>query len=440
LWNFRPPSAVFSSAKGDGLNNSIRLSLVALILAVGSAAVAQQPPSFTEQLNKNRYDLKVQDGRLSGAGAPVLESAMKDAQFVMVGEDHGIAEIPAIYGGLCDIAGPLGFHTMAIETGPLVAENLQQWVRQPHGQADLSAFKQEYPASIAFYDWSEEFDLLAHCAGKATGGQFRLWGLDQELMGSSGYILTKILEQRPGPEATQAVKDLLQKNQEAQVTAMKSGNPGELFMLKASDEDLNRVSSLLKKQGNAPAQSLFAGLIESREIYQKNMTGAYLDSNRQRALLMKHNFLADYQQAAKAETGAPKVLFKFGGFHMFKGFNLLHNNDMGNFVMELADGTGTKSLHILIIGVKGSQLHFAGVGKPAQPSPLNLAEDKDSDFLFLKPMFDNMVADSDTVFDLRGLRKDFKSLGPVSTDMERMIYGYDFLVLVPSPTPSKEIQ
>ena len=69
---------------------------------------------------------------------------------------------------------------------------------------------------------------------------------------------------------------------------------------------------------------------------------------------------------------------------------LVDDNPMGNFVMELADGAGTKSLHILIIGVKGSQLHFAGVGKPAQPSPLNLAEDKDSDFLFLKPMFDNM--------------------------------------------------
>jgi hypothetical protein len=422
------------------LNYSIRLSLGALSLTFALAAAAQQPATFTDQLNKNRYDLKLQDGRLSGTGAPVLESAIKDAQFVMVGEDHGIAEIPAIYGGLCDIAGPLGFHTMAIETGPLVAAKLQQWAGQPNGQSELSAFKKTYPASIAFYDWSEEFDLLAHCAGKATGGQFRLWGLDQELMGSSGYILTNILEQHPGPDATQAVKQLLQKNQEAQATAMQSGNPGELLMLKASDEDLNRVSALLKKQSNATAQALFASLLESRDIYQKNMSGNYPDSNRQRAMLMKHNFLADYDQAAKSDARPPKILFKFGGFHMFKGFNLLHNNDMGNFVMEMADGAGTKSVHILIIGVKGAQLHFAGVGKPAQPSPLNLAEDKDSDFLFLKPMFENMVPDGNTLFDLRGMREDFKSLGPVSTDMERMIYGYDFLVLVPNPTPSKEIQ
>jgi len=421
------------------LNNSTRLALGALTLVLAVASFAQQQ-SFTEQLNKNRYDLKVQDGKLSGTGVPVLEAALKDVQFVMVGEDHGIAEIPAFYQGVCDITGPLGFHTMAIETGPLVAAKLQQWVRQPNGQAELSKFKREYPASIAFYDWSEEFDLLDHCAGKAAGGQFRLWGLDQELMGSSGYILSKILEQHPGPEAIQAVKHLMQRNQEMQTAAMKSGNPGELFMMKASEDDLNRVSALLKKQGNATAQSLFAALVESREIYQKNMTGNYVDSNRQRALLMKHTFLNDYQQASKADARAPKVLFKFGGFHMFKGFNPLHNNDMGNFVLEMADGAGEKSLHILILGVKGSQLHFAGVGKPAQPSPLNLAEDKDSDFLYLKPMFENMATDGDTLFDLRGLRKEFKSLGPVSTEMERMIYGYDLLVLVSSPTPSKEIQ
>ena len=54
--------------------------------------------------------------------------------------------------------------------------------------------------------------------------------------------------------------------------------------------------------------------------------------------------------------------------------------------------------------------------------------------------FSGVDAEGNTLSDLRGLRKDFKSLGPVSTEMERMIYGYDLLVLVPSPTPSKEIQ
>lgn len=413
--------------------------LGALVLALASALPAQTP-SFAEQLNKQRYELSVQDGHLAGSGVPVLESALKDAQFVMVGEDHGIAQIPGVYAGLCDILGPQDFHTMAIETGPLVAGKLEQWVREPNGKAELAAFAARYPASIAFYDWSEEFDLLAHCASKATGGQFRLWGLDQELMGSTGLILDRILEQHPGPEATQEVKALLQKNAEAQAKAMKSGNPGELFMLSASEDDLSRLGALLKGEGNPAAQALFAALVESRQIYQKNMTGNYPDSNRQRALLMKHTFLSDYQQASKSDLRPQKVLFKFGAWHMWKGFNPLRNNDMGNFIMEMSDGLGVQSVHIAILGVKGSQLRFAGVGRPAQPGPLNLAEDKDSDFLYLKPMFDNLLGQGYTMFDLRGLRKNYASLGTVDREMERMIYGYDFLILIPTPTPSKPIQ
>ena len=410
-----------------------------LVLTLASSLLAQTP-NFAEQLNKQRYELDVQDGHLAGSGIPVLESALKDAQFVMVGEDHGIAEIPTVYAGLCDILGPQDFHTMAIETGPLVARELEQWVRQPNGKAELAAFETRYPASIAFYDWSEEFDMLAHCASKAAGGQFHLWGLDQELMGSTGFILDRILAQHPGPEATQEVKALLQKNGDAQAKAMKSGNPGELFMLSASDDDLNRLGAALKREGSPAAQALFAALVESRQIYQKNMSGNYSDSNRQRALLMKHTFLSDYQQAGKLDPRPQKVLFKFGAWHMWKGFNPLRNNDMGNFVMEMSDGMGAQSVHIAILGVKGSQLRFAGVGRPAQPAPLNLAEDKDSDFVYLKPMFDNLLGRGYTMFDLRGLRKNYASLGTVDREMERMIYGYDFLILIPTPTPSKPIQ
>ena len=78
----------------------------------------------------------------------------------------------------------------------------------------------------------------------------------------------------------------------------------------------------------------------------------------------------------------------------------------------------------------------AGIGRPAAPAPLNLAEDKDSDFLYLKPMFDNVLADGFTVFDLRSFRPDFRSIGPVDRELERLIFGYDFLVLIPHPAAS----
>lgn len=404
-----------------------------------SSAFAQEN-KFTERLLQNRYQIAVQDGHLSGSGLPVLEHAVSGAQFVLIGEDHGIAQIPQFAGAVCDLVGPQGFHTMAVETGPLAAAELQPWITRDDGQTQLIEFEKKYSESIAFYNFREEYGLLSRCAHSAKGGEFHLWGLDQELMGSSGFILTRILETHPGKEAANQAQRLLQKNDEAHAAAVKSGSPGDIFMMTASDDELNTLRDLLHQQGNATSQSLINALIESREIYQKNMSGAGSESNRQRALLMKTNFVNDYNQAARLEGKPPKVLFKFGAWHMYKGINPLRNNDMGNFITELADGQQATSVHILIMGVKGSQLRFAGIGHPYQPGDFNLAEDKDSDFLFLKPMFDHLQADGWTMFDLRGLRKGFSSLEPVDKELERLIFGYDLLVLIPQATPSKQIQ
>ena len=416
-------------------------SIVLLFLAIAVSWVALadgQESTFNERVLKNRYALTLSGSNLDGSALSVLRPAVQNAQFVLVGEDHGIAQIPAIVGALCDQLVPAGFHTMALEVGPLAARNLEAWIREPGGRGQLAAFERHYPANIAFYNWSEEFDLLSRCAAKATG-PFHVWGLDQELMGSSGWILTKILEQKPGPGAARETSHLLQKNDEAYAAASKSGNPGELMMMSASDDELNGLRAALLHEGNPASQALFDSLLESREIYKKNMDGQIAESNRQRALLMKHNFVANYERASSNGAPASKVLLKFGAWHMFKGVNPLQNNDLGNYVTELADGQGTSSVRILILGVKGDQLRFAGIGRPPAPAPLNLAEDKDSDFLYLKPMFDNMLADGFTVFDLRGFRSGFQSLSPVDREMERLIFGYDFLVLIPHPAASHPI-
>ncbi|MBS1852264.1 MAG: hypothetical protein JST79_15260 [Acidobacteria bacterium] len=412
---------------------------VACVVCLVLAPAFAQSDAFLARLQENRYDLAVHDGEWSGSAAPVLREAMARAQYILLGEDHGLAEIPAFATAVCTLAGPQGFHTLAVETGPLAAEALTGWVGRKDGTERLVAFEKQYPATIAFYNFQQEFDWLSHCAQKARGGQFHLWGLDQELMGASGLILARILETHPGKNAEQAVRRLMQKNDQAYAAASQSGSPGEIFMMSASDDELKELDTLLHKEANPAAQGLFRSLLVSREIYQKNMNGSGFDSNRQRALLMKTNFEWNYQQALRSEGGPPKILFKFGAWHVYKGFNPLHNNDLGNLVAELADGQGTQSLHIAVLAVKGSQLRFAGIGRPFQPVQFNLAEDKDSDFPYLKPLFERQIKEGWTVFDLRGLRRGFRSLGPVDKDLERLIFGCDFLVLIPQGTPSRQM-
>ncbi len=418
------------------------LAAVQLFVAFGAAAAQAPPPaeSFADRVAKNRYAIEIKDGRLSGKGAGVLETALSNAQFVLLGEDHGIAQIPQFDTAVCNSLGPKGFRDLAIEVGPSAAEELARWVPTKDGAARLAAFEKSFPETIAFYDWSEEYEFLSRCASSASGGKLRLWGLDQELMGASRLLLSRILEQHLSPEASAEGRRLLEENDAAHTRAATSGNPFELFMLSAQEEELSRFRDTLAKEGNPGASRLLNGLLESREIYKKFQDGRGFESNRQRALLMKSGFMEHYASANQDDGHPPKVILKFGGEHTFKGFNPLHNNDLGNMIAELADSQHTNSVHILILGVKGKQLRFTGIGRPAQPGEFNLAEDKDSDFLYMKPFFEKTASDGLTLFDLRNFRKGFRSLGSTDGEMERLIFGYDFLVLISNAVPSKAVQ
>lgn len=419
------------------------LRVVALALGVsGVLAVCGQAQNaaFTETLKKNRGAISVLDGRLAGPSADVLLSALADAQFVALGEDHGIRQIPAFAGALCAELAPHGFHHIGLEIGTDVAPELEEFARSAAGAKQLAEFEKKYPETIAFYNWQEEFAMLQQCEKAASPGHMTIWGLDQEFMGATGFLLDKILATNPGPEAKAAIETLLKENSEAHAAAAKSGNPGDLFMMTAKLEELDRARDLLKKPGKAETQKLFGDLLVSREIYQKNIGGDSYSSNRQRALLMKKNFSEPFAAASQSDGVLPKVFFKFGAYHMFRGINPLHSSEIGNLIGEAAEANQFKSVHILIVGVKGEQLHFVGIGKPAEAGALDLAADKHSSFLFFKPLFHVMVKNSWTLYDLRALRDGFSKYGKIAPELERVIFGYDFVVFIPDPKASHPIQ
>ncbi|HMD39766.1 MAG TPA: hypothetical protein VKH15_10820 [Candidatus Acidoferrum sp.] len=417
----------------------------AVALALGASVVfaacaPAQNAEFTETLKKNRGAIGVQDGKLAGPTAEVLRTALEEAHFVALGEDHGIRQIPEFSAALCAELAPHGFHHMALEIGPEVAPDLERFARAVDGVKQLTEFLKKYPETVAFYDWQEEFAMLQQCQKATAPGHMTIWGLDQEFMGAGGFLLDKIQATNLGPEAKAAIETLVKENNDAHAAAAKSGNPGDLLMMAAKQEELDRVRDLLKNQAKPEAQKLFEDLLVSREIYKKNMTGDYYSSNRQRALLMKKNFSEPFAASPRNDGVLPKVFFKFGAYHMFRGINPLHSSEIGNLIGEAAEANQFKSVHILIVGVKGEQLHFAGIGRPPEAAPLDLAGDKDSDFLFFKPLFDVQVENSWTLYDLRALRDHFSKYGKIDPELERVIFGYDFVVFIPDPKASHTIQ
>jgi hypothetical protein len=280
----------------------------------------------------------------------------------------------------------------------------------------------------------EENDLVEHCAQASHNPKFQLWGLDQELMGSAGWLLDQILATRPGPAATAVLTRMKTEEQKDAAIAKETGDPSKVFLFAASDAALSEGAAVLKREGNAAANELFHELVESHEIYLKNMQGSP-ESNSQRARLLKQTFRRDFDAAA-ATSPRPRVLFKFGDWHLYKGFNPLHERDLGNYIAEMADGQGVSSLHICILGAKGTHATYGGYNRPMKLEPFVMADD--DDYHWLKPLVDAQLPNAWTLYDLRALR--FQKLGAVDADMERVIYGYDLLVIVPEFTPARSIK
>jgi hypothetical protein len=412
-----------------------KLALALATMSIAGLAWAQKTPSFTEALLASRSALTVDGGKLAGPGGEAIRAATADAQYVLLGEDHGIAQIPQFAAALCSELAPHGFHRIELEISPSVAPALERFARAQDGAAQMAAFDKSYPDAIAFYAWREEFEFLQRCE-KASSEGYEIRGLDQDFMGDSTYILTRISEMKLGAEAQKAIAQLIEEDKVERRAAEKTGNPGDLFMMSAKQEDLARMKDLLRRDGPAEARTLFESLLESREIYWKFMNNQGYASNRQRATLMKTNFHADYMGAQRGDSAPQKVLFKFGAYHMGRGLNVLHSSEIGDYVAEMAEGRGLKSVHIMIFGVKGAQSTFAGIGKPYADTPLDLARDADSQLAWAKPLYGNLLEKNWTVFNTRSLRDKFASFTGVDPEMERMIFAYDYIVLIPETTAS----
>jgi len=422
------------------LGNMLALALA--LVAIAQRANTQVPversqsqlSAFEQKLRVVRFDLRVDNGKFTGSAAAVLETAIAHAQYVLIGEDHITREIPQFTTIVCDVMARQGLSAMAVEAGPQVAEFVSSVFGKPDRLARMAALTRQYPDSVAFLNIRQENDLAAHCSEVAHYPNFHLWGLDQEFLGSAGWLLDQILATHPGAISSAALTRLKGEEQQAAARAKETGDASKLFLFTASESELSEVAALLQRDGNSTANALFRELIESHEIYLKNAQGSPA-SNDQRARLLKQNFRQDLE-ATKEDPQWQRVLLKFGEWHLYKGFNPLHQRDLGNYIAELADAQGSSSLHICVLGARGTHRMYGGYDRPTKLEKFVM--DEDQNYGWLKPAIDNQLPNAWTLFDLRQMR--YQMLGPIDPNMERLIYGYDLLIIVPELTPADPIE
>jgi hypothetical protein len=397
-----------------------------------------QAVPLADALAAARYTLTVSDKGFSGAGAAVLTTALDGAQFVAIGEDHLTQEIPRFTAAVCDAMAPHGLNAVAFETSPAAASFVESTLGKPDRIHRMAALQRQYPESMPLLSDRQENDLAEHCAVAAKGQRFHLWGLDQEFLGAAGWMIQRMIDTHPGPKALAALTIMQSDEAHIAAEATRTGTLTHLYLTASTDAQISAAESAIRIDGAPATREIFTQLTASRSLYLEWAKDDHASDVR-RATLLKQNFLKEYQAASKSST-QPRVLVKFGDSHMYRGFSDHHELNLGNFVSEWADVSGTRSLHIMVVGAEGDHAAYSRYGQPFTHSHFVL--DQDNDYKWITAAIDarkDTTADGPwTLYDLRKLR--FGRVANLDPSWQRVVYGYDLLVIIPEITPAELLQ
>lgn len=380
---------------------------------------------LVEAARGNRLRMDYANGRFSGPGWDRLVAEGRAAQFFLIGEEHGVAEVPKLVGQLAGALKPFGYERLAIEVSPPIAEALEDAAKG--GYPGIERFMRANPPGVAFYSMREEAQLLAEIA---AGGGYRLWGLDYEVMGDP--ILIDRLHARAPAGAKAAVRALKTAADEARAKLLATRQFQHIFSF-SGDPELVRAVRRTWPDPDPASAWIIDTLEETLEINKLWVSGKGWASNARRAAFMRSN-LRRHWLAEKAKGSAPRALFKFGAYHAARGRSGTEVYDIGEFAPAIAELEGRHSFHLLVgagIGAQQAVFDPATLGFGAAPA--------DSSIGFgVAPLAALAYPDAPTLIDLRPLRpimsaRQAKTADP---DLVRAIHGFDALLVLSGSTPS----
>ncbi|MGI8547448.1 MAG: hypothetical protein ACR2M1_08930 [Gemmatimonadaceae bacterium] len=266
---------------------------------------------------------------------------LKEAEFVLLGEEHGSVEIPELASALLGRIRPDGYRYLALEVGPLDADLLARLAAAGEPAQQVVAFRRESGTRFPFYsEYASDAALLRAVRTDSVA----LWGLDQEFIFGTPSQLARLAELAPNAQARSLVLGYHARDLAAAQADTGKTSEGR-FLRTATDADFRALRAAFRT-GSPDATRILDELEASGAIYRANFDGRGNTSNALRSQLMKRHLWAYYEAAVRADDAHPKVMFKLGALHAGRGLNALGVYDVGDAASELAELHGEMSFHI----------------------------------------------------------------------------------------------
>jgi hypothetical protein len=399
--------------------------LVSALLLMSSALTAQptaqtasppqRPAALTAAVQGATYPFTLAGGDIRGPGADFLLRRTAKAQFVMLGEHHFDRDTPIFAGALFKKLDSLhGFQYLAVENDPIAMETVGS--REYRGRLDrIVSLAKRYPTHIGFAS-DQDLQLLAEVSGMKTGPMPRVWGIEQA-QGPARY-LEELVTLAPNAEVkaeTERLLVLAKKEDRVNMGAFVHNDPQVLGWLQA-------LQGRFGAKRGSRADYLLSMLTRSVEIYSFNRRASTepvgLYNNTVREALFKENFLSYYRKAAKGGK-LPKVMFKQGMYHMYRGKSPTQAFTIANFAHEFAIANGME-------GVSVAVLPLASLDQASK---------------WMRPILPDQWPQQPVVIDLDPLKPRGRELTLLTDAADRwmlndFLHGFDAVVILPNSAPA----
>lgn len=386
------------------LSQTIRRSITALLFVASPAVLAQS--NLNQVIEQNAEAFSYQDGKFSGKGWNTVLEAVKSHQATLIGEDHFYNEIPAFTSAL---AAKIKFDSYFCEIDPYSAEAIAYHLQEDSDDA-LQHYLDSYGSTFSFYALAPEFALLQQLSKDGT----QLYGTDQIVLTADRLMAAQLSEITSHDKANAIYQDIMEQSS-LHFSRFTKGEGAPYFFTPQFESQLAELQGLLLSQRE---HKIISDLMLSRTIY-------LTQDHHLRIQLMKHNVMGQLLAILQG-----KSLFKYGAIHTSKAESVLGGYDIGNLVANIMDSEFKSSLHIMIIGMSGSQ------GVPFDGMPIGAVDPTSKDLKHYQPFFEQVNDENWVLFDLNPIRAAMAK-GKIEIDndvLRKTINGHDYLIVIPEVT------
>lgn len=408
-------------------------SLVTLLDGAVLADANDRIRELSKAATANRTRLHFDGKEFTGPAWERLLAEAGNAQFFLIGEEHGIAENPKLAAQLFTGLVDEGYEKLVIEISPPIAQSLDQTLKNG-GIEDLRKLYALAGGEPAFFGMREEAELLYAARAALPDVHEVLWGIDYEV--ASDRRLLHQLQNAPRPDsAEQPLNTLVAASEDSWASYAKTGNLLLAFSF-AGDPALVRDVRDSWPDASNEVSLILETLETTLEINRLWVEGRGWESNALRAGFMRSNFLRHWRNAT-TKGGSPKLMAKLGSSHLVRGNNMTGTFDLGTLLPEIAAIEGRRSFSIMV--VPGMNSKVAVLDPTTWTYSPQAAKDGYSEGIGL--ITAAAYPETFTLIDMMPLRPIVgtreKTFG---SKMIQIVHGFDMLLVMSGSTASSELQ